>query len=235
VVEDGAVTGPVAVLLPGAGSSADFVQRTFGGALAGYELVAVPPVPGPSVVSAAFAALDAAAETYGERLRLVGGVSLGAHVAARWAGGRPLDGLLLALPAWTGRPGAVAAATAAAADQLDRLGMAGALAAARAGGIAWVAEELSSAWPAYGDLLAATLRAAAGARGPSAAELGALDRPVGIVAFADDPLHPPAVAEQWAALLPRAGLRRLRLADLATDRSRLGTAAVQGLLAASQV
>jgi len=247
VVEDGPVTGPVAVLLAGAGSSAAFVRRAFGPALADHELVAVRPVPGPTVVAAAVAALDAAAVAYGPRLRLVGGVSLGAHVAARWAAGRAtpwaarlgarrdLAGLLLALPAWTGAPGSVAAATGAAADQVERLGTAGALAAARAGGVDWVAAELAAAWPAYGDRLAATLRAAAATPGPSVAELRALDLPVGLVAFADDPLHPLAVAEEWTALLPRAGLRRLYLADLAADRSPLGTAAVRGLLAARDI
>ena len=227
---------PVAVLLAGAGSSADFVRRAFGPALADHELRAVPPVPGPAMVERAAAALDEARAAYGPRLRLVGGVSLGAHVAARWAagpGGRGLAGLLLALPAWTGPPGPVAAATGAAADQVDRLGVAGALAAARAGGVGWVADELAAAWPAYGGLLGPTLRAAARSPGPSAAELRAVDRPVGLVAFADDPLHPLAVAAEWAALLPRAALARLHLADLAADRSRLGTAARCALAAAS--
>jgi pimeloyl-ACP methyl ester carboxylesterase len=231
VAEDGRVTRPVAVLLPGAGSSADFVGRAFAAALADHEVVAVPPEPGPCVVDRAAAALDAAAAAYGDRLRLVGGVSLGAHVAARWAARRApappsrRAGLVLALPAWTGRPGAVAAATGAAADRVDRLGIAGALAAARAAGVGWVADELAAAWPAYGERLGPTLRAAARSAGPSVAELRALDLPVGLVAFTDDPLHPLAVAEQWAKLLPRATLHRLRLADLATDRGRLGAAA----------
>ena len=237
MVQDGAVTRPVAVLLPGAGSSADFVRRAFGRALADHDVVAVAPAPGPFVVAAAEGALDAAAAAYGQRLRLVGGVSLGAHVAARWAAshpvGRRLDGVLLALPAWTGQPAAVAAATAAAADQVDRLGIAGALAAARAGGIGWVADELAAAWPAYGPRLAPTLRSAAASAGPSGAELRALDRPAGLVAFADDPLHPLAVAEEWAALLPWAALRRLRLADLAGSRAPLGAAARAALAAAT--
>jgi hypothetical protein len=229
------VTLPVAVLLAGAGSSAEFVRRAFGPALADHELVAVPPAPGPAVVAAARTALDRAAAAYGDRLRLVGGVSLGAHVAARWAAARVgggLAGVLLALPAWTGPPGPVAAATGAAADQVDRLGLAGALAAARAAAVGWVAAELAAAWPAYGDLLAPTLRAAAGSAGPSPAELRALDLPVGLAAFVDDPLHPLAVAEEWAGLLPRAALRRLRLADLAGDRARLGAAARAALTAA---
>ena len=63
----------VAVVLPGAGSSAEFVRRVFAGPLrdAGYRLVAPEPVPGPDLVPAAFRALDAAAARYGPGLRLV--------------------------------------------------------------------------------------------------------------------------------------------------------------------
>src|SRR5215207_1310825 len=69
---------PIAVLLPGAGSSAGFVRRAFAGPLAagGYELLAHEPLPGAQVVRAAAEALNAAARAYGPRLRLVGGVSL---------------------------------------------------------------------------------------------------------------------------------------------------------------
>jgi len=222
----------VAVLLPGAGSSADFLRRAFGGPLAaaGYALVAVPPVPGPDLVAGALRALQEARAAYGPRLRLAGGVSLGAQLAVRWAAacGPPPDGLLLALPAWTGPPGAVAAATAASADLVDRLGTAGAL--ARAGdAVPWVAAELAAAWPAYGPRLAASLRAAAAAAGPSTAQLAGIRVPVGLAAFADDPLHPYPVARAWARALPRAALRGLRLADVAADRSVLGAAALAAL------
>jgi pimeloyl-ACP methyl ester carboxylesterase len=225
----------VAVVLPGAGSSAEFVRRAFARPLreAGYALVAPDPVPGPDLVAASFRALDAAAAEYGPRLRLVGGVSLGAHTAARWAAARrlPLDGVVLVLPAWTGAPGAVAAATAASADLVERLGTAGALAAAGTA-VGWVAAELAAAWPAYGSGLAASLRAAAAAPGPTPAELAALPVPAGLVAFADDPLHPAAVARGWAAAIPRAAVRELPLAAPATDRSVLGTAALAALAAA---
>lgn len=230
--------GAVAVLLPGAGSSAEFVARAFTAPLAaaGYEAVPVEPEPGPGVVAAAAAALDAAGRAYGPRLRLVGGVSLGAHVAVRWAAaaGHPLDGLVLALPAWTGGPGPVAAATAAAAAEVERLGTAGALERAARAGVPWVAAELAAAWPRYGDRLAPTLRAAAASPGPTAAELRSVRAPVGIAAFADDPLHPAAVAAEWAALLPRAAVERRRLADAATDRSVLGAAALAALRAAAR-
>jgi pimeloyl-ACP methyl ester carboxylesterase len=237
----------VAVLLPGAGSSADFVRRAFAAPLreAGYALVAPPPVPGPDTVVAAFRALDAAAAEYGPRLRLVGGISLGAHIAARWTarwyalrptscaaeGDVELDGVVLVLPAWTGAPGPVAAATAASADVVERLGTAGALAAAGTA-VGWVAAELTAAWPAYGDGLAASLRAAAAAPGPTLSELASLAVPAGLVACPDDPLHPAAVAREWTAALPHAALRELPLAAPATDRSVLGAAALAALATA---
>jgi pimeloyl-ACP methyl ester carboxylesterase len=141
-------------------------------------------------------------------------------------------GLLLVLPAWTGPPGAVAAATAASADTVDRLGTDGALAAA-GDAVPWVAAELAAAWPAYGTGLAASLRAAAGGPGPTVAELAGLDVPAGVVAFTDDPLHPYGVAREWAGALPRAGLRALTLADAAADRAVLGHAALAALAEAT--
>jgi hypothetical protein len=224
---------PAAVLLPGAGSTADFVTRAFGPALAaaGYALVTADPVPGPNVVERALAGLDEAARSY--EVRLAGGVSLGAQLAVRWAAGSPaaaaLDGLLLALPAWSGRPGAVAAASAAAAAEVAAHGVAGALRRAGPGGVRWVLDELAAAWPRYGSDLPATLRTAAGCPGPTPAELASIGVPVGLAAFVDDPLHPLAVAEQWLALLPHAALERLHLADPSADRAVLGAAAVRAL------
>jgi pimeloyl-ACP methyl ester carboxylesterase len=227
----------VAVILPGAGSSSGFVTRVFAGPLreAGYALVAPPPAPGPELVARAVDALDTALDTYGSRLRLVGGISLGAHVAARWAYGRPAGsaGLLLALPAWTGPPGAVAAATAAAAESVELLGTAGALAAAGEA-VGWVAAELAAAWPGYGSRLAASLRAAAPAPGPTRAELAGLTVPAGIVAFTDDPLHPATVAREWAATAPQAALRELPVTAPATDRTVLARAALAALAEAAR-
>ncbi|MEN3358143.1 MAG: hypothetical protein V7637_2125 [Mycobacteriales bacterium] len=246
---DGGGDGPIAVLLPGSGSSADFVLRAFGAALdgAGYRLVAPAPRPGAEVAAAALSDLDAAARSHPDAL--VGGISLGAHLAARWAAGvaspdanaagaggdgadgtgRPrMAGLVLALPAWTGAPGSVAAASAMAAAGVERHGAAAALrVAAAAGGPRWVIDELAASWPGYGADLAATLRATAVTPGPTAAQLSRIEVPVGLVGFRDDPMHPAAVAEEWAALLPRCAVEWLRLADLADDRSLLGAAAVR--------
>jgi pimeloyl-ACP methyl ester carboxylesterase len=221
---------PCALVLPGSGSTADFVTRAFGPPLAGagYDLVTADPPAGPRAVAAALRGLAEAARRH--RPELVGGISLGAHLAARWAAGQAGPalpaGLLLALPAWTGPPGTVAAASGYAADLVQTLGVAGALAQARRGGAPWVAAELAAAWPGYGDRLAATLRATARSRGPLPAELARITVPVGIAAFTDDPLHPLPVAREWARLLPRCRLRTLAVADAGTDRSALGAAAL---------
>ncbi|MBO0878495.1 MAG: alpha/beta hydrolase, partial [Pseudonocardia sp.] len=92
----------LAVLLPGTGSDEVFVTAAFAGPLraVGIPVLAVAPGSGAEVVANYLRALDQAMED-GEGL-LVGGVSLGAQVAARWAAGRAgrgLAGLLLALPA----------------------------------------------------------------------------------------------------------------------------------------
>lgn len=235
---------PVAVVLPGTGSTADFVTRAFGPALdaAGFALATADPEPGSDVVTAAFDALDEAVARY--RPRLVGGVSLGAHVAARWAAARDApgspfrmwspDGLLLALPAWTGPPADVAAASARAAYQIRQRGLTRTLADARRNAVPWIGEEITRAWPGYGDALADTLDAAAASAGPAAPELGQIRIPVGLVAFTDDPLHPVDVAECWHAVLPYSSLRRLRLVDCASHRAALGDAAMAAWLQARQ-
>jgi pimeloyl-ACP methyl ester carboxylesterase len=215
--------------MPGSGSSADFVTRAFAGPLAaaGYRLHPLSPASGPDAAAAALDAMDAAVARF--HPALLGGVSLGAHVAARWAAGRTaasVAGLLLALPAWTGQPGAVAAASSYAADRVDTLGTAGALAEAAASAEPWVAAELAAAWPAYGSRLAATLRATAASAGPSTGDLRRIPVPTGIVAFAGDPLHPLPVAREWAALIPRAHLSTLALAAPARDRAVLGATAL---------
>jgi pimeloyl-ACP methyl ester carboxylesterase len=239
----GTAGGPVAVLLPGSGSTADFVTRAFGPPLAdvGYALVtadpvagpdvAGPDVAGPDVVAATLAALAEAAHRF--PVRLAGGVSLGAQLAVRWAAGSPaaarLNGLLLALPAWSGPPGEVAAASANAAAEVEAHGVAAALRQARGGGVGWVLDELTAAWPRYGAALPAVLRAAAASAGPTAAELARIVVPVGLAAFVDDPLHPLAVAEEWAAGLRHAAVERLHLADPGPDRTVLGAAALRAL------
>jgi pimeloyl-ACP methyl ester carboxylesterase len=220
-----------ALVLPGSGSDEVFVRNAFGPALdeAGIALVAPPPRPGRGVVAGYRAALDAALGRSGPLL--VGGVSLGAHVAARWAATAPpgrIGGLLLALPAWTGTPGEAPAARAALASAADVRsgGVDTALAPARTGAPPWIAAELGRAWPRYGAGLAASLEAAAAEPAPTADELATLAVPAGIAAAVDDPVHPEAVARRWAAALPQACVATLRLAEIGADPAMLGRAVV---------
>lgn len=236
----------VAVVLPGSGSDASFVRSAFGEPLAavGAQLIAPEPDPRRGVVAGYRSALD-------ETLRavramtsdtptqlLVGGVSLGAHVAADWAS-RPgrtehVAGLLLALPAWTGDSGdAPAALTArATAHQVRTAGLDATLTALRASAPRWLADELSRSWAAYGDGLAAALDEAARTPAPGDDVLRGLTVPAGVVAGMDDPVHPAAVARHWATLLPRARLVETRLDAVGADPATLGRAAVLGWLRA---
>lgn len=204
----------------------------------GITLFAPSPRRGADVIDGYRAALDAELERAvagGERL-LVGGVSLGAHVAATWAATRStqLAGLLLALPAWSGpADGAPAALAARATADLVRAGgVTTALDAARAGSPSWLAAELGRAWPRYGAGLAAALDAAAAEPGPDAAALGALTVPAGIAALVDDPVHPIAEARRWQALLPHAVLHSATLAAFGADPEVIGRATVLGWLRA---
>jgi pimeloyl-ACP methyl ester carboxylesterase len=225
-------------VLPGSGSDARFVRISFGPALAsmGVTLHAVAPRPGRDVVAGYRATLDAALDGPGPLL--VGGVSLGAHVATAWAAEQDaaaLAGVLVALPAWTGPPdGAPAAAAALATAALARAGgPAAAVAAARAGAPRWLADELERAWAGYGPGLADALDAAAAEPAPDPAALASLDVPVGIVGLVDDPVHPLAVARTWARSLPRATMCTTTLAALGADPAVLGSAAVRAWRQAS--
>ncbi|GAA1350913.1 alpha/beta fold hydrolase [Saccharothrix algeriensis] len=222
------LTATTAVLLPGTASDEVFVRSAFARPLAraGFALVA----PSSRSVRAHLAALDAA---WTGKPLLVGGVSLGAQIAAAWAARHPrrCAGVLAALPAWVGRPDGAPAALAAlaSASAVDSEG----LAAALTGVDGWLGAELRRAWPRYGERLPAVLREAATTDAPSSGELRGLRVPVGVVACTDDPIHPLEVARQWADALPRAALRTTTLAALGADREALGRAALDAYLAAA--
>jgi len=231
-----------AVLLPGSGSDEVFVRRAFAGPLRdlGIELDAPAPRRGGDVVAGYRSALDSALRR-APGLLLVGGISLGAHVAAAWAAqhraaaGDRLRGLLLALPAWTGPPGdAPAALTARATARLVRAGgVDAAVDAARTGAPPWLAAELARSWQGYGDGLAAALEAAAAEPAPDVSALRALTVPAGIAALVDDPVHPPAEARNWQRQLSHAVLSTTTLAAFGADPEVVGRAAVRGWVRAS--
>ncbi len=222
------LVGQTAVVLPGTASDEVFVRSVFEEPLAqvGVGLTA----PATASVEDHLAALDAA--WTGTPL-LVGGISLGAHVAALWAVRHPsrCAGLLLALPAWHGPAGDAPAALAArvSADVVERDGVDSAL----VGVDGWLGDELSRAWRRHGSRLAGILRAASSSSAPTAAELAGVGVPAGLAGCSDDPVHPLGVARSWTAALPRAVLRTTTLASLGADRTSLGRAAVLALLAAT--
>jgi pimeloyl-ACP methyl ester carboxylesterase len=221
------LVGQTAVVLPGTASDEVFVRGVFEEPLAqvGVRLTAPPT----ASVEEHLAALDAA--WTGAPL-LVGGISLGAHVAAAWAVRHPsrCAGLLLALPAWCGDAGDAPAALVArtSADVVERDGVAAALADVDG----WLGAELDRAWRRHGSRLVATLRSAAASEAPTEGDLASLRVPAGVAGCTDDPVHPLPVAEKWAAAIPSAVLRTTTLAALGVDRSSLGRAAVRALVTA---
>lgn len=232
-VEPGPPDAPVALLAHGAGSGADLLRRAFAGPLAaaGLRLVTWDQRPG-SDFADHLADLDTLASRYAARV--VGGVSLGAHAAVTWAAGRDLDGVLAALPAWTGPPDDVATLSAQAAAEIARDGLAPTLARATGAAVGWVGEELRRAWPAYGEKnLVAALRAVAASPAPDLDDLAGVTAPVGLVALTGDAFHPAAVAHRWAAALPRATVVELPIEAPAGDRAVLGRAAVDAWLTAA--
>lgn len=223
-------TPTVCVALPGTGSDADFVRRAFGPAAlaSGMELVAVEP--SRDLIGGYRAALDAVA-AQGAAM-VIGGVSIGAAVALDWALMRarstastaPCVGIWAALPAWSGSAdGAVAAASAAAtADALRRDGLDATVATMARTSPAWLAQELGRSWRALHPELVDQLVAAARYHAPQAAEIAELSVPLGVVAAADDPLHPLAVAQAWCAAAPRAALIEVSLSEWGEQPALLG-------------
>lgn len=166
--------------------------------------------------------------------RVVAGISLGAHAAARWAARRPRGRgerltLVLALPAWTGPPGPAADATRASARQVRQLGIAGvldSLAASDQGERAPILDLLALAWSSYDeDELARALERAAVGWGPTAADLRSLACPASVATWEADPFHPRDVGRAWAQALPRGREAPIPWTALAERLGTLGTLA----------
>lgn len=227
------------ILIAGSGSTAEFLARAFGPAAAYYGLILhLYAVRSTDPLEDGFEFFDALQP--GPR-DVVGGVSVGAHLGARWlatrhAGNRAAPGLLAAMPAWTGAPGPVAAVTADSANQLrsaDIQQVIGRLRAEarRTGATAqqWVVDELAAAWPTYGEQLADVLEACGRSAGPSAADLRAVVGRSVVLALTDDPMHPLSTARTWVACLGQASLRTMAGAQMGADRASLGWTALAAL------
>ncbi len=215
------------VALPGTGSDADFARRAFEPAAAAHGLRFRAVEPDPRAVVASYrAALDEAAT---DGPVLVAGISLGAAVAVEWAaersGSESVAGVVAALPAWTGPdsarcPAALSAAYTAASLRTD--GLEAVLEQMRASSPGWLAAALTQSWRSQWPLLPDALTEAAAYAWPDAERLAAVGVAVAVVATTDDPVHPLAVGERWAELIPGATLDRLTLDELGADPGVLG-------------
>lgn len=227
--------GVTIVLLPGTGSDDDYVYRAFSGPLRAVDAVVVTPPPQPDhLIDGYLAALDdaACAGSIG-----VGGVSIGAAVAAAWALAHPdhAVAVLAALPAWTGAPGSAPAALAArhSAAQLRREGLAATTTQMRASSPPWLADELTRSWRDQWPQLPDAMEEAAAYVAPSCAELTRLAAPLGVAAAVDDPIHPLQVGVDWVTAAPHAALRTVTLNQIGTDPAALGAACLAALAEAS--
>lgn len=219
------------VLLPGTGSDDDYVHRAFSRPIAEVGGVLVTPAPRPDqLVDGYLAALDAAAR---EGPIAVGGVSIGAAVAAAWALAHPdrTVAVLAALPAWAGAPGEAPAALAArySASQLRADGLAATTTQMRASSPPWLADELTRSWGAQWPHLPDAMEEAAAYVAPSCDELAGLAAPLAVAAAVDDPIHPLQAGVDWVAAAPRAALRMVTLDEIGADPAALGAACLQAL------
>lgn len=225
----------VAVVLPGTGSDAHFVDHAFRGPLSARSVRTVAIEPDPRrVVGSYLDAMDAAATEYGKIL--VGGVSIGAAVALQWAALNPdkTSGVLAALPPWTGAPDHAPAAASArfTSSQLRSEGLESVIAAMLASSPAWLGRELERSWRSQWPDLPAALDEAATYYSLTEAALAEIDVPVGIAIALDDPVHPATVGYEWAAALPRAEVGTLELDQIGHDAAILGATCLEALTAA---
>lgn len=223
--------GVATVLLPGTGSDDDYVYRAFSHPLraVGATLVAPPPRPD-RLIDGYLSALDDAAR---DGPIGVGGVSIGAAVAAAWALAHPdrAVAVLAALPAWAGAPGTAPAALAArySASQLRADGLAATTTQMRASSPPWLADELARSWRGQWPQLPDAMEEAAEYVAPSCADLTGLGTPLAVAAAVDDPIHPLQVAVDWVTAAPRAALRTVTLDQLGADPAALGAACLAAL------
>jgi len=223
--------GVTTVLLPGTGSDDDYVYRAFSTALheVGAPLVTPPPQPG-RLVAGYRDALDNAARS---GPIAVGGVSIGAVVALRWALNHPnaAVAVLAALPPWSGAPHDAPAALLArqSALSLRRDGLGATVAEMRRNSPAWLADELARSWSGQWPALPESMEEAAAYHAPECAELERLTVPMGVAVATDDPVHPAEVGYAWVSAAPRAALRTVTLEQMGIDTGSLGAACVAAL------
>jgi pimeloyl-ACP methyl ester carboxylesterase len=228
------LSGATVVLLPGTGSDDDYVYRVFAPGLHDLGARVVAPPPDPNRLVAGFRDdLDDAAQS---GPIVVGGVSIGAAVALRWALDHPSHalGVLAALPAWTGSPADAPAAHAAhhTAHLLRSGGLGTTVAQMRASSPQWLGDELTRSWVGQWPALPDAMDEAAGFVAPTCAEIETLAVPMGVAAATDDAVHPIEVALEWVSAAPHAALRTVTLDAMGADPTILGAACLAALMEA---
>jgi pimeloyl-ACP methyl ester carboxylesterase len=228
-------------LLPGTGSDDDYLSRALAGPLerAGATVHTVAPDPQRLVdgyLCALDRVLDATMQRSGDDGRIaLGGVSLGAAVAVRWACAHPRHtaAVLAVLPPWTGAPDGAPAAVSArhTAATLRQDGLDATTATMRSSSPQWLADELARSWRRQWPALPDAMEEAAAYVAPTADDLRRLDVPLAVVAAADDAIHPAQVAVDWVSWAPRAALRTVRLEEFGPHPELLGQACLEALQA----
>ncbi|GEE02621.1 hypothetical protein nbrc107696_30670 [Gordonia spumicola] len=222
------------IVMPGTGSDADFVRRVFHrrAAVTGAELHCLEP--DADLVASYLTRIDAIAER--SESVIVGGVSIGAAIAVSWAldPGRAArcDGVLAALPAWSGAPGDSVASVSArlTAESIENDGLEPTVSAMVAGSPDWLGAELARSWRSLHPRgLVAQLRAASTFVGPSLTDIASLTVPLGVAVAPDDPLHPADVGRAWAAAAPRGAVVETPLTEFGPDERLLGDACFAAL------
>jgi pimeloyl-ACP methyl ester carboxylesterase len=246
VVELGPSDAPGWLVAHGAGSSARLVAAAFAGPVvaAGARLVTydlrghgasdVVADPADHHLDRQVADLMAVARAVPGTLEVIGGVSLGGHAAVRALARHhrqlpDIEIALACLPAWTGPAAAGTGPHAGNAAEVRRIGIGAVIDRLRMaeGMPAWLRETLLADYPRHDAAsLTATLEALDGGEAPDEAELRGLPVPLGVVGWPDDPGHPLAVAERWAALASPHPAGFLRLSDLEGDVEALGRCTV---------
>lgn len=213
------------ILAHGAGSTAEFLDRAFPVTATQIPTITYDDRTGSTEKVAAALARRLTPNT------IVGGVSIGAHAAAKAASNSPVTpvGAVFVMPAWLGDPppDSVTARSAALVAQYGPEAVLSQLASDPLLADDWVTSELGRAWPDRPSL-AAELATAATEPAPTLGELAGLEIPCVVVALADDPVHPVAVARAWADALPQSVLVVLDRNEPAADRSVFAQAALTG-------
>ena len=151
----------------------------------------------------------------------VGGVSIGAAVAAAWALAHPghAVAVLAALPAWTGAPDTAPAALAARHSAQSCAATAWCRPPRRcaASSPPWLADELTRSWVGQWPALPDAMDEAARYVAPTCGQLESLTVPMGVASATDDPIHPVEVGDRMGGGSAAGGTAHRHAREMGAD------------------